>query len=409
MLGFVNFEDAPEDIDFRREVRAWLSDHAQLRGGAGDWSRNHDSPEYVTKCKAWQHTLFEGGWGAITWPVAYGGLGDSSWHQTIFNQEASKFDVSTGAFSVGIGMCGPTLIAHGTEEQKQRFLPAMLRGEEVWCQLFSEPDAGSDLAGLKTRAIRDGGEFVVNGQKVWNSGAHHSDWGILLVRTDPDVAKHKGITYLLVDMKTPGIDVRPLRQITGHAHFNEVFLTDVRIPIDNVVGEINGGWGPTHTTLANERTLIGGSGGGVTTAALIDLARRCGRDQDPIIRQQIAQAHTRIELMRFMNYRVQTAISQGKQPGAEASSMKLFISQHLTLIGDLVLEIEGSAGMLQGADAIDHGAWQTTFLNQWSSKIGGGTDQIQRNTIGERVLGLPPEARLDKGIPFNQIGKPRSE
>jgi alkylation response protein AidB-like acyl-CoA dehydrogenase len=404
----VDFEDSPEDVEFRRTVRAWLTDHATLRGGPNDWSRNSDHPDYVKRCMAWQHELFEGGWGAITWPVAYGGLGDSSWHQTIFNQEAARFDVSTGAFSVGIGMCGPTLIAHGTEDQKQRFLPAMLRGEEVWCQLFSEPDAGSDLAGLKTRAILDGDEFVVNGQKVWNSGAQHSQWGILLVRTDPEAPKHKGITYLLVDMQTSGVDVRPLRQITGHAHFNEVFLTDVRIPVQNVVGEINGGWGPTHTTLANERTLIGGSGGGVTTAALIDLARRCGRNKDVIIRQKIAEAHTRIELMRFMNYRVQTALSKGRTPGAEASTMKLFISQHLTLIGDLVLEIQGAAGMLQGADALDNGAWQTVYLGQWASKIGGGTDQIQRNTIGERVLGLPPEARLDKGIPFNQLGKSKA-
>ena len=402
----MDFEDSPEDVAFRLKVRAWLNEHAKPRGGPNDWSRDQHHPEYVERCKAWQHTLYEGGWGAITWPVAYGGLGDSAWHQAIFNQEAAKFDVSTGAFSVGIGMCGPTLIVHGTEAQKQRYLPAMLRGEEVWCQLFSEPDAGSDLAGLKTRAVRDGDEFVVNGQKVWNSGAQHSDWGILLVRTDPDAPKHKGISYLLVDMRTPGVDVRPLRQITGFAHFNEVFLTDVRVPVENVVGEINGGWGPTHTTLANERTLIGGSGGGgITTAAIVDLARRCGRDQDPIIRQKIAEAHTRFELMRFMNYRVQTAVSKGRQPGPEASSMKLFLSQHLTAIGDLVLEIEGASGMLQGADAIDHGAWQDTFLNQWNSKIGGGTDQIQRNTIGERVLGLPPEARLDKGIPFNQLGK----
>ncbi|MDQ1431031.1 MAG: hypothetical protein QOF40_1633, partial [Actinomycetota bacterium] len=253
----MDFEDSPEDAEFRSEVRAWLQDHAKPRSGSGDWSRSQDHPDYVERCKEWQHTLYEGGWGALTWPVEYGGRGLSGWHQAIFNQEAAHFDVSTGVFAVGIGMCGPTLIAHGSEEQKQRFLPALIRGEEVWCQLFSEPEAGSDLAGLKTRAVRDGDEFVVNGQKVWNSGAHHSDWGILLTRTDPDAPKHKGITYFLVDMRTPGIEVRPLVQITGHAHFNEVFLTDVRIPAKNVVGEVNAGWGPTHTTLANERTLIG--------------------------------------------------------------------------------------------------------------------------------------------------------
>jgi alkylation response protein AidB-like acyl-CoA dehydrogenase len=279
----------------------------------------------------------------------------------------------------------------------------MIRGEEVWCQLFSEPEAGSDLAGLKTRAVRDGDVFVVNGQKVWNSGAHHSDWGILVTRTDPDAPKHKGITYFLVDMKTPGIEVRPLVQITGHAHFNEVFLSEVRIPAENVVGQVNAGWGPTHTTLANERTLIGGSGHGTTTAQLLELARQCGREQDPVIRQDIARAHTRIQVMRYMNLRVQTASSQGKLPGPEASTLKLFISQHQSLTADLVMSIMGSAGMLSGHDGIDEGHWVLAFLNQWSSKIGGGTDQIQRNTIGERVLGLPGEPRVDKDVPFKDL------
>jgi alkylation response protein AidB-like acyl-CoA dehydrogenase len=400
----MDFEDSPEDAAFRAEVRAWLQDNAKPRSGLNDWSRNQDHEEYIENCKRWQHTLYEGGWGAITWPVEYGGRGLSGWHQTIFNQEAAAYDVSTGAFAVGIGMCGPTLIAHGTEEQKQRFLPALIRGEEVWCQLFSEPEAGSDLAGLKTRAVRDGEEFVVNGQKVWNSGAHHSDWGILLARTDPDAPKHKGITYFLVDMRTPGIEVRPLVQITGHAHFNEVFLTDVRIPVDNVVGEVNAGWGPTHTTLANERTLIGGGQGQATgITQLVELARQCGRDQDPLIREGLARAHTRMQLMRFMGLQVQTASSQGKLPGPGASIMKLFLSLHQSLNGDLIMEIMGASGMLAGEDAIDGGHWQLAFLGQWGSKIGGGTDQIQRNTIGERVLGLPGEPRIDKDVPFNEL------
>jgi alkylation response protein AidB-like acyl-CoA dehydrogenase len=299
-------------------------------------------------------------------------------------------------------MCGPTLIAHGTEEQKHRFLTSMLRGEEVWCQLFSEPEAGSDLAGLRTRAERDGDEFVVNGQKVWNSGAHHSDWGILLARTNFDAPKHKGITYLLVDMRTPGIDVRPLRQITGHAHFNEVFLTDVRIPVTNVVGDIDAGWGPTHTTLANERTLIG-SNQAIPPQQILDLARRCGRHQDPVVRQHLAAYYTRTQLLRFMNYRVQTALSHGRPPGPEAATTKLFFSQHQSLTGDLLLELQGAAGMLMNAAAIDNGFWQLSFLNQWSSKIGGGTDNIQRNTIGERVLGLPAEPRTDKDLPFKDL------
>jgi alkylation response protein AidB-like acyl-CoA dehydrogenase len=306
-------------------------------------------------------------------------------------------------FAVGIGMAGPTLIAHGTEAQKQRYLPALLQGDEVWCQLFSEPEAGSDLAGLRTRAERDGDEFVVNGQKVWSSGAQHSDWGILLARTNPDVPKHKGITYFLVDMRTPGIDVRPLRQITGHAHFNEVFLTDVRIPAENVVGKVDAGWGPTHTTLANERTLIGGSNQAVTSARLIDLARRCGRDQDPTVRQKLAAFHTRTQVLRYMNFRVQTALSHGRQPGPEAATTKLFLSQHLALTGDLVLQITGADGMLHRDSALDGGAWQQVFLGQWASRIGGGTDNIQRNALGERVLGLPGEPRVDKDVPFKDV------
>jgi alkylation response protein AidB-like acyl-CoA dehydrogenase len=400
----MDFDDSQEDAAFRREVAAWLKNNATLRTGSGDWSRLSMHPDYATRCREWQHTLYEGGWGAITWPVEYGGRGDSAWHQAIFNQEAARYDVSVGVFAVGIGMCGPTLIAHGTEEQKQRFLPAMLRGEEVWCQLFSEPDAGSDLAGLKTRARRDGDVFVVNGQKVWTSGAQYSDWGILVARTNVDAPKHKGITYLLVDMRTPGIDIRPLRQITGDAHFNEEFLTDVVIPVANVVGVVDGGWAVTHTTMGNERALIGGAGSGqFSVTQLLDLARRVGKDKDPVIRQGIAAYYTRTELLRFMNYRVQTALSNGRMPGPEASTTKLFASQHASLTGELVMDLSGAQGMLADESAIDGGLWELAFLNQWMIKLGGGTDNIQRNSLAERVLGLPREPRTDKDVPFSQL------
>jgi alkylation response protein AidB-like acyl-CoA dehydrogenase len=399
----MDFDDTEEDAEFRQEAAAWLKEHAQLRTGRDDWSRHNMHPDYSKRCREWQHTLYEGGWGAITWPTQYGGRAESAWHQAIFNQEAAKYDVSAGIFSVGIGMCGPTLMAHGTEEQKQRFLPAMLRGEEVWCQLFSEPDAGSDLASLKTRARRDGDVFIVNGQKVWTSGAQYSDWGILVARTNPDVPKHKGLTYFLVDMRSPGIEVRPLRQITGDAHFNEEFLTDVVIPQNNVVGSVDGGWAVTHTTMSNERTLIGGGGGqGVTVTQLLDFARTGPKKFDPLVRQHIADFYIRSELLRFMNYRVQTALSQGRMPGPEASTTKLFMSQHATLTGELLLELSGAAGMLAGDDAPDKGIWELAFLNQWMVKLGGGTDNIQRNSLAERVLGLPREARSDKDLPFSE-------
>jgi alkylation response protein AidB-like acyl-CoA dehydrogenase len=244
---------------------------------------------------------------------------------------------------------------------------------------------------------------VVNGQKVWTSGAQHSDWGILIARTNPDVPKHKGITYFLLDMRTPGIDVRPLRQITGHAHFNEVFLTDVVVPIDNVVGTIDDGWAVAHTTMSNERALIGGSGQRFSVDQMLNLSRRYARDSDPLIRQRLADFYVRSQLLRFMNYRVQTALSQGRQPGPEAATTKLFVSQHLSLTGDLIMELAGAHALLAEENAIDNGMWQTAFLNQWMSKLGGGTDNIQRNSLGERVLGLPREPGHDKDVPFSAL------
>jgi alkylation response protein AidB-like acyl-CoA dehydrogenase len=295
------------------------------------------------------------------------------------------------------------LIAHGTDEQKERYLRPLLHGDEVWCQLFSEPGAGSDLGGLRTTAVRDGDEWIVNGQKVWNSGAHYSDWGILLTRTDPDAAKHRGITYFVVDMRSPGIDVRPLRQITGAAHFNEVFLTDVRIPHENVIGQVNAGWGPMMTTLANERTLIGSSQPMVKFEDIVALARHLGVAGDPTIRQELVRQLCFSETIRYLSYRTQTAASRGQLPGPESSVIKLAASRRLEHQGNLVMSISGASGMLWQSSAYIGGFWQNQFLGQWMSRIGGGTDQIQRNTIGEKVLQLPPEPRVDKGIPFKDV------
>jgi alkylation response protein AidB-like acyl-CoA dehydrogenase len=273
----------------------------------------------------------------------------------------------------------------------------------VWCQLFSEPSAGSDLAGLRTRAVSDGaGGWIVNGQKVWTSGAHFSDYGILLARTDPDQPKHRGITFFLVDMRSPGIDVRPLRQITGAAHFNEVFLTDVYIPPEQVVGDINLGWSVALTTLANERTAIGG-GGGVAFADLLRLAKSSGRADDRRIRQRLADAYTRTELLRYLSLRLQTALSQGRMPGPESSVLKLAYSRHVTKTGDLALALQGPAGALSNGHGGDDGYWQAQFLNQFGVRIGGGTDQVQSNVIGERALGLPGEPRLDKAMPWREL------
>jgi alkylation response protein AidB-like acyl-CoA dehydrogenase len=311
-------------------------------------------------------------------------------------------------------MAGPTIIAHGTAAQQQRFLPPMLRGEEVWCQLFSEPGAGSDLANLSTRADRDGDEWVVSGQKVWTSGAHYSDWGILLARTDLDQPKHRGITYFLLDMRAPGIEVRPLRQMTGGAAFNEVFLTEVRIPHENVVGELNAGWGVAMTTLANERTFMSGGNRPMGVAGLLALSSAHGRAADRLTRQGLAAAHTRAELSRYLGMRVRTATSQGKVPGpgpsgrereAQSSIGKLSAAWNAKRNGELALAVEGAGGMLSGADAPSGGSWQQSFLGAPSLRIAGGSDEVQRNVIGERVLGLPPEPRVDKDVPFRKLTK----
>src|SRR6266487_4956525 len=256
----MDFDDTSEEAAFRAEARAWLEAHARLKepDGSDRLMMQRTDPSHVERCRAWQRTLYDGGWAGIAWPKEYGGRGASPIESLIFAQEQAHFDVSTGVFAVAIGMVGPTLIAHGSDEQKQRYLEPMLRGDEIWCQLFSEPGAGSDLAGLSTRAVKDGDEWVVNGQKVWTTGAQHSDVAILLARTDTEAPKHEGITYFLLDMRTPGIDVRPLRQINGVAHFNEVFLDDVRLPLDAVVGDVHKGWTVARTTLTSERALIGG-------------------------------------------------------------------------------------------------------------------------------------------------------
>ncbi len=404
----MDFEETAEERDFRAEARAWLEVHAKRREAGTDpehfYSSSDTSPEadeaHVRACREWQRTLFEHGWAGITWPKDWGGRGGAGWQQRIFNEEQARFDVSAGVFAVGIGMAGPTIIAWGTPEQQHRFLPAMLRGDDVWCQLFSEPGAGSDLAGLRTRADRDGDEWVVNGQKVWTSGAHHSDWGLLLTRTDPEAPKHKGITAFLLDMRTRGIEVRPLRQINGMAHFNEVFFTDVRVPDACRLGPVNEGWRVANTMLANERALIGG-GGRIGFRDIMTLARRTGAGDDPLLRQELARSYTRLQLIKWLGWRARSRRDQGLGP--EASVLKLAASRRQELDGDLVVALQGADGMLYDGDAIAHGYWQQQFLMQWSSRIGGGTEQVQRNVIGERVLGLPGEPRVDKDVAFKDI------
>ena len=405
----MDFDDTPEQAEFRQKAIAFLEEFAPQVGGydsassGGYIADRVEEKAYVQKCRDWQRIKYDNGWAGLTWPKEFGGQGLTGILEGVFKEEEAKRVSATGIFAVSIGMVGPTLIAHGTQEQQEHFLPRMLKGEDCWCQLFSEPGAGSDLGGLRTTAVRDGDEWVINGQKVWTSGAQNSDWGILLTRSDPEAVKHRGITYFLVDMSTPGIEVRPLVQITGVAHFNEVFLTDVRIPHENILGEVHGGWAPIMTTLSHERTLIGGGSSRASMQDLFDLAARFGAADDPLIRQKIVDIGIRTEILKYLGYRSRTAATKGEEPGPESSVTKLSLSLLSHEIGNLVMKLCGPYGTLSSDDGTDEGRWVQDFLGQWGVRIGGGTDNIQRNTIGEKVLGLPPEHRVDKGVPFKDI------
>jgi len=409
----VDFDDTPDEAAFRTDARAWLAAHAPLKGSDLDFStgflENTMSPdEFMNRAKAWQRLLVDEGWAGITWPKAYGGRGGTAIQSVIFNQEASQYGVAVNTFAVGIGMAGPTILRHGTEAQKERFLRPMLRGDETWCQLFSEPDAGSDLANIATRAVLDGDEWVVSGQKVWTSGADDSDWGILLARTDPEQPKHKGITYFLVDMTTPGFDIRPLRQMTGSAHFSEVFIDEVRIPADHVLGDVNGGWGCAITTLSNERGLIAGANKSSDTVALMELAKKLGRNEDPLLRQRLVDCWIRQQIQRYHGFRLQTALSKGVPPGSETSVMKLFAAEYLRRLGDTSLELLGPEGGLLEADGPASTDWQLRFLYAPAIRIAGGSNEIQRNIMAERVLGLPRELSMDRELSFRELNSANS-
>ena len=403
----MDFEETPEEAAFRAECRAFLSQHASEKPAGAPRNvmstLSEDEHAHVQSCRDWQRTKAENGWAGLTWPEEFGGRGLTGLQQGIFLEEEHKFDLAVGMFAQATGMVGPSIIVHGTEDQKKQFLPSILRGEQVWCQLFSEPNAGSDLAALRTRAELDGDEWVISGQKVWTSSAHVADWGMLLARTDWDAPKHRGITYFLLDMRSPGIEVRPLVQATGGAEFNEVFLEEVRIPKENVLGEVNGGWAVAMTTLTSERADIG-AGHGDGFGGVLRLAQQYGRTNDPVVRQELMKLYTSYQISKYIGYRTRTAASKGIAPGPEVSTMKIAISDRLAFQGDLVESIMGADGMLWGPDAIDDGYWQTmVFMGQWMARIGGGTEDVQRNIVGERVLGLPREPGNDRTTPFREL------
>ncbi len=361
-------------------------------------SPSEELPE-VDAAKDWARKVFDNGFGWITGPSAYGGRELPSSYQRLYSSIEAGYETAPQTCrAIGLGMVAPTILAHGNETAKQRYLRPLWRGDLIACQLFSEPGAGSDLAGLQTRATRDGEEWIVNGQKVWTSGAQYSDIGEIICRTDPDAPKHRGLTGFIVDMSSPGVDVRPLRQITGGASFNEVFLTDVRVRSDHLLGEVNGGWSVAITTLMNERANIGSGGGGGGPGSgsmhrLIDLAKHLDRNEDLLVRQRIADTWINLEVAKHTNERALAKVRAGELPGPELSIAKLSLTENLRRLADLAAAILGERLVVDTGEWGTY-AWSAFVLGVPGMRIAGGTDEVMHNIIGERVLGLPKDPPL---------------
>tara|TARA_R110002126_G_scaffold44671_2_gene127025 strand:- start:7822 stop:9018 length:1197 start_codon:yes stop_codon:yes gene_type:complete len=397
----MDFNDTPEEAEFRAEARAFLSQH--LKPKTPGALRSGSREDFLARAKAWQKTKAEGGFAQITWPKEMGGRGGTVMQQVIWGQEEAKFDAPTGPFAIGLGMCIPTVIAFGSDEHKQRYVQKALKGEEIWCQLFSEPSAGSDVAGLKTKAVKDGDEWVINGQKVWTSGAHYSDYGIVLVRTDPNVPKHKGLTMFIVDMKQPGVDVRPIHQASGGSEFNEVYFTDVRIADKDRLGEPGMGWKVALVTLMNERLAVGGSPG-PDWKEIMDYARSAGTLSNQAFRDKLADWYVAAQGYKLTKFRTQTALSRGETPGPENSIGKIINANHLQDICNSAIEMQDHFGLIVDKDeAPSDAVFQESFLWAPGLRIAGGTDEILKNIIAERVLGLPQDVRVDKDKTFAEM------
>lgn len=401
----MDFDDTPAEAAFRSEVRAWLEAHAEPKRHARDFVGDGLPPdERLAAARAWQARKAAAGYAAVTWPRELGGLGGTVVQQLIVHQEESRYRSSFGIFEIGLGMCLPTLMAYGSEEHKARRIRPGLYGEEIWCQMFSEPAAGSDVAGVQTRARPEGQRWVVNGQKVWTTGAQFSDFGLLLARTDPTAPKHAGLTMFFVDMKSPGIEVRPIRQMDGDSEFNEVFLTDVRVPDDQRLGAVGAGWKVALTTLMHERLSVGAEIGLLNFEALWAVVKAAGRLDEPLAVEHLADAWVAEEGLRLHHCRSLTALSRGGTPGPEQSIAKLVKATLAQRMATFALQMRGEAGQVGDDDPTsDQYVVERTWTRAAAMRIAGGTDEILRNIIAERVLGLPEEARLDKGIPFNEI------
>ena len=408
----MNFDDTPKEALFRKNARSWIAANApkqyedELRKSSLGRTQLKGA-NILEVAKAWQKKKADSGWACLHWPKEYGGRGATPIERVIWQQEEGPYGKLSGMFIIGHGMCGPTMMAFASEEQKRKYLPPLASGEKIWCQLFSEPAAGSDVAGLRTHAQRRGDNWIVNGQKIWTSGAHYSDYGILLARTDPSAAKHKGLTMLFLDMKSPGVEVRPIKQASGHSEFNEVYFTDVKMKDAQRLGAVNDGWNVALTTLMNERMSIGA---GVATGfpEIFEFCSNLVLDDGPAIddhnvRSKLANWAVKASGLKYTSFRAISALSRGERPGPENSIGKLVAGSMIQDIAMYALDLQGAAGVLSGEQAELAGKFQAMLLRAPGTRVEGGTDEIMRNIIAERVLGLPGDIRVDKDVPFNQI------
>ena len=405
----MDFDDTPEEAAFRAEVRAFLDANAPRKERSRAAPRYGDvDAEGVKRAKAWQAKKADAGFAGITWSKDWGGRGGTPMQQIIYNQEEGEYDVPPNIFLIGLGMCIPTMITYAKPDQLRRYVPKALRGDEIWCQLFSEPSGGSDVAGLRTRAEKRGDEWIVNGQKIWTSGAHYSEFGLLITRTDPNVQKHAGLTAFFIDMKSPGIEVRPIHQMSGASNFNEVFFTDLRIPDAQRLGPVGAGWKVAITTLMNER-LAASENRRPDMQDLVELARGVEIDgrpaiSDPAVRERIAEWYAQSAGLTYTRFRVLTALSRGQTPGPENSIFKLVNASKQQAVSAFGMDLLGMAGGVMDPELAPMQAmFQDSLLSAPGMRIAGGTDEILRNIIAERVLGLPGDMRADKDLPFNQL------
>ena len=398
----MDFNDTTQEAEFRAEARAFLGKHLEPKS-AKPLRQRVTGSEFMKQAKNWQAIKADAGYAQITWPKEIGGRGGTPMQQVVWNQEEAKFDAPVGPFAIGLGMCIPTVIAFGSDEHKKKYVHKALRGEEIWCQLFSEPSAGSDVAGLKTKAERDGDDWVINGQKVWTSGAHYSDYGILLVRTDPKVPKHKGLTMFIVNMKQKGVEARPIHQASGQREFNEVYFTDVRIPDSDRLGEAGNGWKVALVTLMNERLAVGGSTG-PDWGEILEYAKQAGTITEGAFRSKLADWYVAAQGYKLTKFRTQTALSRGQTPGPENSIGKIINANQLQDICNSAIEMQDHYGIMTDESRMPQDAFfQQGFMWAPGLRIAGGTDEILRNIIAERVLGLPQDVRVDKSVNFDEL------